>query len=108
MERSTPGRRNSMYKAPWWERVWPWGTEGRLVLPGQQRRGNEAQEKLEGKQADQAELRRHERVPESREELLMGFKEGAQRTHNTFTFQKGDSGVLVGSRGRGLAGRPPS
>ena len=40
-------------------------------------------------------------IPESSEEPLMGFKEGAHRSHDTFTFQKGNSGFLVGRRWRG-------
>lgn len=40
-------------------------------------------------------------IPENSEEPLMGFKEGAQRSHNTFTFQKGNSGFLVGRSWRG-------
>lgn len=65
-----------MYKSPVEEGVWPWGTEGTLVLPSQQQRGKEAQETRKGKRADQVCFGSMTvTIPQGSEGPLMGFKE---------------------------------
>lgn len=79
-----------MYKSPVEEGVWPWGTEGGLVLPSQQRRGNEAQETLKGKRADQVGFGGMiVTIPQSRKGPLMGFKEGHRGITTHLRFRKG-------------------
>lgn len=86
------------------EGVWPWGTEGKLVLPSQQRRQDEVQETLTRKRADQmgfGGLR--VTIPQSSKGPLMRFKEGRRGIIAHLHFRKrtlaflweGDGGRLT-------------